>query len=118
MDMFLECMDLAEDLENRFEPFRKRTELFTVWERLSSRRDATTALEKAQNSLRCWQIPRVYMLAGKWVVNTMDLNVGHVHHSVERKKQNVHVFWNTGGRGLSRFTTRGQSPWTQCRAGR
>ena len=32
---------------------------------------------------------------GKKVVNAMYVNVGHVHHSVEREKQNVNVFWNT-----------------------
>ena len=34
--------------------------------------------------------------AGKKVVNSMHVNVGHIHHSVGREKQNVHVFWNTG----------------------
>ena len=31
---------------------------------------------------------------GKKVVNAMYVNVGNVNHSVEREKQNVHVFQN------------------------
>jgi hypothetical protein len=35
------------------------------------------------------------MLAGKKLVHAMYVNVGHINHSVERERQNVHVFWNT-----------------------
>ena len=35
---------------------------------------------------------------GKKVVNAMYVNVGNVHHSVEREKQNVKVFQTTGQR--------------------
>jgi len=41
---------------------------------------------------------------GKKVVNAMYVNVGNVHHSVEREKQNVHVFHNLEEVNLRRFS--------------
>jgi hypothetical protein len=52
------------------------------------------------------------MLAGKKVVNAMYVNVGHVHHSVKREKQNVHVFWNTGRQRLREFLKHGK--WSRA----
>jgi hypothetical protein len=43
----------------------------------------------------------------KKVVNAMYGNVGHVHHSVEREKQNVYVFWSTGGTGTQTSAVEG-----------